>query len=49
MWRRWPRYEQRQRPYVVAAQQSVDPQGDMMVPVTQEALDERNESLAASA
>lgn len=40
------RYEERQRPYAEAAQQSVDPQGDMMIPATQEALDERNKRLA---
>jgi len=41
------RYEDRQRPRVIAAQQSVDSQGDMMVPATQDALNKRNEYLVS--
>jgi 2-polyprenyl-6-methoxyphenol hydroxylase-like FAD-dependent oxidoreductase len=43
------RYEQRQRPYVEFAQNSVTDGGELIVPSTQEAIDARNARLQAIA
>ncbi|GAA2495500.1 FAD-dependent monooxygenase [Winogradskya humida] len=40
-------YEHSQRPYVTRAQDSAGPGGDLLMPATQQALDERNERLRA--
>ncbi|SDS94713.1 FAD-dependent monooxygenase [Actinoplanes derwentensis] len=42
-------YEDKQRPYVTHAQDSAGPGGELLMPATQQALDERNDRLRAMA